>query len=287
MFVPMYAVMKITLKFLEAFFDIKIYPCYKEKTYLSEAQFVSLNQEIRALAQHAFGMIPEYQCFLKDYDALKDKLLIIHRNKEGKLDGFSSSVILQVPGEKNKEIMHLGIYIVSPEARHQHIQFKLGLAATGAFMALNPLRSHYWVTNLSSVLGTLAIVDKMYFDVYPGLKKAAPDETQKEIAAQFQIGVVNRCYINPNSEFDSQKFVYRKANKSNCFLKKKSDARFHSLNNRANLFYSQIADLDKGDAILQVCKCNHFYFYMALLAYFYRVTLRDFSMRHTIRSKHV
>lgn len=278
--------MKITLKFLEAFFDIQIYPCYKDNTCLSKEQFTSLNQEIRALAQRTFGMIPEYQCFLKDYDAIKDKLLVVHRNKEGKLDGFSSSVILKSP-DKNCDIMHLGIYIVSPEARHQHIQFKLGLAATGAFMALNHLKSHYWFTNLSSVLGTLAIVDKMYFDVYPGLKKSTPDKIQVQIAKQFQNDVVSRCYINPNSQFDSQQFVYRNANVTNCFLKKKSDTQFHSLNNRANLFYSQIADLDKGDAILQVCKCNHFYFYLALIAYFYRVTLRDFKMRHTTRRKHV
>jgi hypothetical protein len=275
------------MKPLEKIFNVKIYPCYKNPACISPKEFESLNQEMRELAKQTFGTIPEYQCFLNDYSTLKDKLLIIHRNNEGVLDGISSSVVVRTQDKKVKEFLHLGILIVSPSERHKHIQFKLGICSAAAYCWNNPLKKRYWITNLSSVLGTLSIVDKMFLGVYPGLKQSLPSEDHLIIAQHFQNGVAERCYINPGSLFDHEQFLYKKANDNNCFLKKSTDKQYHSLNSKHNDFYSQIADFDNGDAILQVGYFNHFRFSLVMLAYVYRILVRDTLMHTKTGRSHV
>lgn len=262
--------MKVTL--IEKIFNVKVYPCFMDATCLSADEFKRLNDEMRELAVQCFGSVPEYQCFKKDA-VLNDKLIIIHRNKDGKLIALSSSVIIK--SDSVKEIFHLGIYLVSPFHRHHYLPLKLGLATVAAYMLCSPLRHRYWMTNLSSVLGVLAMVDKMYLDVYPSLKVSKPKAIHKIIANEFQNGVIERCYISKDSKFDDEKFIYRNANKKNCFLKKSNDKKFHSLNNKYNNFYMGLMDVDEGDAILQVGCATHFYLLKAIMAYIYRIVIRD------------
>lgn len=240
----------LQIRFVEKMFGVTIYPCFMKKNCLSQDEFHKLCAEMRGLAKESFDYIPDYQCLREDYSELDDKLLIIHRNKKGELDGFSSSIVLNT--NSVGQVFHLGLFLVSPGARHQHLQFKLGLASIIAYMLCKPFKYHYWFTNLSSVLGTLATVDSMYVNVYPGLKTKKLLPEHLAIAKEFQTGVESRCHISKDSVFDSEKFIYRKANSDTCFLKKASDKKFHGLKEHYNNYYNSILNLDEGDALLQV-----------------------------------
>lgn len=260
---------------LENFFGVTIYPCFINLNCLPQDKFYELCSEMRGLAKESFNCIPEYQCLKEDYAQLKDKLLIIHRNSKGELDAFSSSVVLK--SDSVQEIFHLGLFIVSPQERHHHLQFKLGISSIVAYLAYRPFRYRYWITNVSSVLCTIATVDRMYLGTYPGLKKNKPDLTHITIAKEFQDGVVDRCCISKNSIFDSEKFIFRKANESNCFYKKADDKQYHGLKEQYNNYYKSLLNLDEGDAILQVGYATHFRVLLAILVYMYKIHLPNQS----------
>jgi hypothetical protein len=264
---------ELLLRLLEIIFKVKIYPFFINHSCLSKTQFDGLCDEMRELAFLSFGDVPQYQCFLKDYSKLNNKLIVIHRGKDGDLDAFSSSIV--IPSKSVSEFLHLGLFLVSPFKRHQYLQFKLGVTSIATYLFCRPLRYQYWVTNLSSVLGTLSIMDKMYHSIYPGLKKKQPDLEHLEISREFQSRVYEYCNIAKDSVFDCDNFVYLQANKQNCFLKKSYDKRFYGCNEKHNEFYKSLANLDQGDAIFQVGYATPPRVLLAIVAYFYRIGIKN------------
>ncbi|KTD59575.1 hypothetical protein Lsan_2166 [Legionella santicrucis] len=243
-----------------------------------------LKQQIRELAILSFGKVPEYQCFSNKPSALKDKLIVTHRDKKGQLLAFSSSVIM--PSTKVKSVLHLGLFLVSPSHRHKSLQFKLGVVSIIVYVLSSSLRYRYWITNVSSVIATLSTTDRMYCQVYPGFKKKSPDLIHIKIADEFQTGVRERCFIAQDSTFDKKKFIYSKANKSNCFLKKAKDKRYLGLNKTHNSFYQSLANFDEGDAILQIGYATHYRVGFALLAYGYRIIINQLNRYFKIRREY-
>jgi len=263
------------LKAIENLLSVSIYPVYFQQECINKEKRDMMRDEMRTLASLSLGSIPEYQCFEKKDTSFKDKLIVLHRNKEGRLDGMSSAVILCHDDHQVGNVMHLGVYVVRPDARHRNIQFKLGLASLAAFMAcVPPEKRRCWITNLSSVLGTLAVVDKMFIDVFPGMKQKQPGEIHKLIADRFCQHLAETCSISERCVFNGNKFVYEGANKENCFMKASIDKRFHSLSHKHNAFYQEIADLNNGDEVLQIGWIDERRIYLGFLAYLYRVYLR-------------
>ncbi|MCW8471344.1 hypothetical protein OQJ19_11875 [Fluoribacter gormanii] len=259
--------------FINSILNVDAYPLAKTNKCLSQEEFSILNSEIRNLALKSLGSVPEYQVFVNDYSLQQDKIIVTHRNKKGELNGVASAVI--VKSDNVDDYLHYGIFLVDPASRHQHIQFKLGVSIMFNYMKLYPNKEKLWITNVSSVLGTLAVIDKMFLDVYPGMKLKTPRQEHAKICKDFIKGAYERCYLNPKSNFDQDEYVFKEANLNNCFKKKASNKQFNSLSNSHNKFYSNLMNQDQGDAVLQIGYITKKRIYMTVLFYLYRAYIRN------------
>lgn len=279
--------MRFKLYFIiEKLLQVKIYPCFRDLSVLPEQEFLLLCDEMRELTNSAIGSIPEYQCLLKHYQTMQDKLLVVHRNKNNEVDAFVSAVVFK--SKYVGEVYHYGLAVVSHEQRHKSLPFRLAFASGLTFLLLQPLKLKYWMTSLSSALSLLSTIARTNSQVFPSPYCERPQKLHLLIAKEFNENVVSRCYISKNSVFDENTFIYRGANADNCFKKESPEKQSFSVNETLNNYYLSKMNSDNGDAILQIGYVTYGTLIANFFAFMYRIIIRkNIRKLKKVWSKHV
>lgn len=205
-------------------------------------------REVGALCLHPF---PEYQLFLGTREELSDKLLIEARGPGGRLEGFCSAVLLDVPGVG--EVLHLGLTCVRPEARGAALTHSLSSRLVLRYLLRGPPWRRVYVTNVAAVLSSLGNFAVNLTGAYPSPFFRGPvPAPYLEIARAFDRRYRAKAHIQPQAEWDEAAFVFRGSGRGTAFQKEAGDARYHHRDPELNRFYQQRLHFEDGDEMLQV-----------------------------------
>ncbi len=217
---------------------------------LSCAGVERLIAELREVAGTCFEQIPEYHMLAADPDALRAGSLTLARDRAGRLIGFCAARRLHVDGVG--DVLHLGLTCVRPDARGTRLTHRL-LSALILQHALRSPVHGLWVSNVASVVSSLGNVALHFEDVYPSPFVAGPPtEVHKTIARTLAACHRDRVHIRRDAFFDPVRWVFEGGNADTIFAKRADDGRYHHRDPKVTRWFLARADLDRGDAVLQV-----------------------------------
>ncbi len=204
---------------------------------------------LRRVGAACFPELPDYQCFA-GADALDDKVITLARDRRGRVIGFCSAILLDVPGVPS--VMHLGLTCVHPVARGRRLTHRLTGRLVMQYLARHRPLGRTWITSVACVLSSVGNVASSFDDVFPSPFFQRPTATHRRI-----VDVIDRRYrdaiaINPDAELDRERFVFRRSVAGTVFQKSADDARYHHREAGLNAFYTALLDLDAGDEVVQV-----------------------------------
>jgi hypothetical protein len=207
--------------------------------------------ELRDLGALCLEPFPEYQIFLGTPEELEDKLLVSARTRDGRLAGFSSAVLLQVP--EVGEVLHLGLACVHPGARGGALTVQLYLRTlVGYLLRRRPLGRAY-VTNVAAVLSSLGNFALAMREAHPSPGFTGPvPEAYQAIGRAFDQRYRAKAHIQPEATWDETAFVFRGSGRGTAFQKEAADARYHHRDPTLNQFYAERLRFQDGDEMLQV-----------------------------------
>lgn len=218
---------------------------------LSDAALAELVGELREAAADCFGELPDYQCLRGTREELSDKVIALARCPGGRLAGFCSAVLLDVPGVG--EVLHLGLTCVRADQRSGGLTHRLTSTLTVRYLLRHRPLSRVWVTNVACVLSSLVNVGQHFDHVFPSPEgPAAPSTSHRRIAEAIDALYRDKIYIRPDATFDRESFVFRGSVHETVFQRDESDPRYRHRDARANRFYGERMDFERGDEVLQI-----------------------------------
>jgi hypothetical protein len=230
----------------------------------SDDTIAAETERLRKVAASCFnGTAPEYQCLRGTRGCFEDKVITIARSTGGGGDdeneilGFTSAVLVDVPGVPDGPVFHTGLTCVHPKARKLGLVRALVTTLLVQYLARStrPWRT-IWVTNLASVVSSLGTFASTFDDVYPSPQypDAPPSESHVLVGRYFAANWDRVFVPNPLAEFDDDKFIFKLANRGNAFTKERG-ANPHR-NCAANAFFEPRLDWERDDAMFQVGKIS-------------------------------
>jgi hypothetical protein len=224
---------------------------YRPGTWMTAAQQREFVAELRDVASECFTAIPEYQCLAGTQEELADKVIAVARREDGRMVGFCSCVLLDVPTVGT--VLHLGLTCVRPGERGGGLTHKLTTKAVTGYMIRYSLFSKLWITNVACVLSSLANVALNFDDVYPMPGKTrVPSDKHLAIARTYSEKYRHKLAINDDSVLDEQALVFRRSVEGTVFQKDAHDARFHHRVKALNDYYIGLLHFEEGDEAVQV-----------------------------------
>ncbi len=218
---------------------------------LSDAALAKLVAELREVAADCFDELPDYQCLRGTREELSDKVIALARCADGRLAGFCSAALLGVPGVG--EVLHLGLTCVRADQRSGGLTHRLTSTLTVRYLLTHRPLSRVWVTNVACVLSSLVNVGRHFDDVFPSPEgPELPTTTHRRIAEAVDALYRDKIYIRPDATFDRESFVFRGSVRETVFQKDEHDARYRHRDARANRFYGERMDFERGDEVLQI-----------------------------------
>jgi hypothetical protein len=222
---------------------------------LTDQALASLVNEMRELASLCFPETPNYQALTGERSELSRAVIILARNKQGKLLGFCSALVLAVESVGN--VLHTGLTCVHPEARGKKLTHKLTSKLLVNYLRKESLFQDTWITNCACVLSSIGNVALYFEDVYPSpLGLATPTMTHINIAKAISEHYRAPIAINEDAVFNLKTFVFEGSVKDTLFEKSADDERFHHRNVELTTFYKDLLNWERGDEVLQVAKVN-------------------------------
>jgi len=215
-----------------------------------------LHQEIMDIAKECLDEIPDYQCLSgkrSEYDRL---IISVSRDKNGKVEGFCSSYILNA--EELGNILHLGLTCVSPRARGLGLTHQLTSKVISTYLLRYSFFKPAWISNVACVLSSLGNVAMHFEDVYPSPFKASPSDHHVKLAKFIDQNFRPELYIKHDAVFIENKFVFEKSVTGTMFEKSAEDRKFHHRDVELNNFYKGLIDFENGDEVLQIGKVSLF-----------------------------
>lgn len=217
---------------------------------LRGARLESLIGELREVAATCFERIPEYHVLAADPDALRAASLTLARDRSGRLVGFCAARRLHVDGVGH--VLHLGLTCVRPDVRGTRLTHRLLSALILQHALRSPVRG-LWVSNVASVVSSLGNVALHFEDVYPSPFVAGPPSpAHTTIARTLAACHRERVHIRRDAYFDPVRWVFEGGNAKTIFAKRADDRRYHHRDPHITRWFLARADLDRGDAVLQV-----------------------------------
>lgn len=229
--------------------DIRIEFYHRPGRTLPELACARLVEQLRRVGAACFPELPDYQCF-QGTGSLDDKVITVARDIEGRVVGFCSAILLDVPGVP--AVMHLGLTCVHPDARGKRLTHRLTSALTVKYMMRYRPFGRVWITNVACVLSSIGNVALSFDDVYPSPFATAPSVTHLRIARTISEQYREAIYIDADAAFDPEHFVFRGSVGGTVFQKRADDTRYHHREKNLNLFYTGLLDFNRGDEIVQV-----------------------------------
>lgn len=218
---------------------------------LSDAALAKLVDELREVAADCFEELPDYQCLRGTREELSDKVIALARCADGRLAGFCSAVLLDVPGVG--AVLHLGLTCVRADQRSGGLTHRLTSTLTVRYLLRHRPLSRVWVSNVACVLSSLVNVGRHFDHVFPSPEgPAAPSTNHRRIAEAIDALYRDKIYIRPDARFDRESFVFRGSVRETVFQKDEHDARYRHRDAAANRFYGDRMDFEHGDEVLQI-----------------------------------
>jgi GNAT superfamily N-acetyltransferase len=209
-----------------------------------------LQSELIDVAAPCFDELPRYGVLGDDAAPWDDAVIALARDERGRLLAFTAAQILPIDGVG--EMLHLGLTCVHPEHRGARLTHPLLARTIQTWLLRNPLRGA-WVTNVASVLSSLANVALHFESVWPSPFEDGPPTPQHTlVAAGLSDRWRGRLHLDGGAPLDLERFVLVGANRGSVFQKASHDARYHHRDPELTRWYRELADLDGGDAVLQV-----------------------------------
>ncbi len=217
----------------------------------TDEKIVRYVNELREVASRCFDEIPLYQILTGKREELKDVILIIARDMNGKAVGFSSSLAIE------KNILHLGLTCVIPEARGSGMTHQLMSKLVMNYILRHSLFSRLWITNCACVISSLGNIALNFENVFPSpFGHKTPTKEHLRIAEKIDLHYREPIAINEDSLFDRDNFVFKASVKDTVFQKKAEDKRYHHRNASLTDFYRSLMNFEEGDEVLQVASVN-------------------------------
>lgn len=221
----------------------------------SDEKIQEITTQMRGVVTNAVGELPLYQCLTGERKYFANVYLALSYNSQGQLVGFCSSPLFKI--RKKFKVLHMGLTCVDPKYQGLGLTHKLGKKVILSYYMRNSLLfKPIWVSNLAAVLSSLGNFGKYFEEVYPSPKVKKPTKKHQEIAFTIAEKYRDMMYIDEHIAFDKECFNFRKSTRENMFYKNTDQKQYFHRNNKFNEFYLSIMNLDDGDEILQIGKCN-------------------------------
>ena len=237
--------------------------------YFTKAQLDQLTSDLRSIASDCFDEIPYYQTLTGKRDEYKRAIISLARDKDKKIVGFCSSLVLEIPTVG--DVLHLGLTCASPKARGKKLTHKLTSKLLTQYLLKEAPFDGAWVTNCACVLSSLGNVALYFEDIYPspfGAKK--PTGHHLNIAKGISKFHRAPIAINHDAKLNEQTFIFEGSVKDAVFEKSAHDSRFHHRNKEITHYYQSIMNFERGDEVLQVGKVSM----LTLPKYFFKQAIR-------------
>lgn len=230
---------------------MKIEYLYRPGRNLSDEKLKALVAEIRGVAATCLKDVPDYQCLQGNRESLTDKVITLARDAEGRLRGFSSAVLIDMPGKG--EVLHLGLTCVMTGYRSLGLTHRLSSKLVSRYVFTRRPVGRVWVTNVACVLSSLGNVASHFDQVFPApFASRVPGEQHLEVANAIDLHHREKLYILPNAKFDTETFVFRGSVKDTAFQKSPFDTRYYHRDENLNVYYRRLMNFEEGDEVLQV-----------------------------------
>ncbi len=222
---------------------------------LTLARREALLAELRDLTAACFDRVPDYQVVGGDPDAIERAVLAVARDRDGVLLGFTSALVFET--ERFGSVLHLGLTCVSPDARGLGLTHRLLSTLVVRWVATHRPLTGAWCTNVASVLSSLGNVALHFEDVHPSPYRTS-DATPGHHAVAKLLSDHHRArvHLSEDARFDADRFVFVGGNRGTAFAKSAHDAQYHHRDPELTRWYAELADLDNGDAVLQVSRVS-------------------------------
>ena len=218
---------------------------------LQPAALTKLVAELREVASTCFPVLPTYQVLTGDKALLDRAVITLAYAPDGRLVGFCAMLLLPVEGVG--DVLHLGLTCVRPEARRGGLTHALLSHGLSRYVLRHALWRGVWFTSVASVLSSLGNIATHFEDVHPSPFRAEPPSPQHlQIASQVATRHRERMHLRPDARFCPDRFVFAGANLGTVFHKSARDVRYRHRDEHLTSWFSHLADLDRGDAVLQV-----------------------------------
>jgi hypothetical protein len=233
-------------------FFIDIYDCPGLK--LNYSKLDKLQKELREIGSTCLEELPNYQCFSEEKSEFERLIIAVARNTEGKAIAFCSSYILDAG--KMGEILHLGLTCIGPEARGMGLTHKLTSKVIYRYFTSHAKLGSFWISNVACVLSSLGNVALHFEDVYPSPFLSKPTREHRILANIINRRFRRELYIDPNSTFDKNEFIFQASVKDSVFQKNEQDTTFHHRDENLNDYFKKRINFSNGDEILQIGKVS-------------------------------
>ena len=237
---------------------------------LPYARRQALVADLRDVAASCFDPVPDYQVVGNDPDALDRAVLALAHAPDGSLVGFTSALVFET--DSHGPILHLGLTCVRPDARGGGLTHRLLSTLVVRWVLMNRPFGGAWCTNVASVISSLGNVALHFEDVHPSpYRETAPSDGHRAVARALASQHRARVHLRDDAPFDPARFVFVGGNAGTSFAKASTDAQYHHRDPELTRWYASLADLDAGDAVLQVGRVS--------LAGFVRYASKDVACR--------
>ena len=174
----------------------------------------------------------------------------IARRADGRMVGFSSAVLLPVPGVG--DVLHLGLTCIANRARGTSLTHRLNSTLVMRYMLRRILFGRVWVSNVACVLSSLGNVALNFDEVYPSPFVEAPSTRHRLIAETFDRLYRAKAYVRRDASFDATNFVFRGSGRDTPFQKSADDRRYFHRDQGLNHYYGGLLHFEDGDEVIQI-----------------------------------
>lgn len=194
-----------------------------------------------------------YGVFSGEAERLSASIITLVSDKEGKPIAFNALAVMEVEaGGRTREVLHLGLVMVDPDARSGGLSWVLyGLTCFLLFFR-NQFRP-LWISNVTQVPAVVGMVGETFSEVFPTPKGARRSLRQLILAREIVATHSHVFGVGEDARFDEDRFVIENAYTGGSDDLKKSwdEAQKHRAP-EVNTFCEAELNYDRGDDFIQI-----------------------------------